>query len=191
MSAVLLFASAWAFTALADKNDSGVYIGGNGGEVGSLAGTAALTAVDQTPAAILFFVFTVLAFFFAFGISPKVLGKVTDLFKRKSTDENEDLAALKATLCLYLSAHKVPEVAEELAPFYGADCPAAIVEKASWPGQQRILRGTLADIGQQASDAGIRATALIIVGEALARGHAASRLYASDFTHGFRVAKES
>lgn len=96
MSAVLLFASAWAFTALADKNDSGVYIGGNGGEVGSLAGTAALTAVDQTPAAILFFVFTVLAFFFAFGISPKVLGKVTDLFKRKSTDENEDLAALKA-----------------------------------------------------------------------------------------------
>jgi len=101
------------------------------------------------------------------------------------------LAALKATLCLYLSAHKVPEVAEELVPFYGADCPAAIVEKASWPGQQRILRGTLADIGQQATEAGIRATALIIVGEALARGHAASRLYASDFTHGFRLAKES
>lgn len=98
------------------------------------------------------------------------------------------LAALKATLCLYLSAHKVPEVAEELIPFYGADCPAAIVEKASWP-QQRILRGTLADIGAQAQEAGIRATALIVVGEALARGHAASRLYASDFTHGFREGK--
>lgn len=99
------------------------------------------------------------------------------------------LAALRATLCLYLSAHKVPEVAEELIPFYGADCPAAVVEKASWPGQERILRGTLADIGAKAAEAGIKATALILVGEALARGHAASRLYARDFTHGFREGK--
>ncbi len=98
------------------------------------------------------------------------------------------LAALKATLCLYLSAHKVREVAAELAPFYGEDCPAAVVEKASWP-EQRILRGTLADIGAQAEEAGIRATALVLVGEALSRGHAASRLYASDFTHGFREAQ--
>lgn len=98
------------------------------------------------------------------------------------------LAALRATLCLYLSAHKVREVAAELAPFYGEDCPAAVVEKASWP-EQRILRGTLADIGAQAEAAGIRATALVLVGEALSRGHAASRLYASDFTHGFREAQ--
>ena len=98
------------------------------------------------------------------------------------------LATLKATLCLYLSAHKVREVADELTPFYGADCPAAVVEKASWP-EQRILRGTLADIGQQVEAAGIRATALVIVGEALSRGHAASRLYASNFSHGFREAQ--
>ncbi len=95
------------------------------------------------------------------------------------------LAALKATLCLYLSAHKVPELADQLRPFYGAHCPAAIVEKASWPGQ-RILRGTLADIGAQAEAAGIRATALVIVGAALVRGHASSRLYAADFGHGYR-----
>lgn len=99
------------------------------------------------------------------------------------------LAALRATLCLYLSAHKVPEVAAELIPFYGEVCPVAVVEKASWPGQERILRGTLADIGAQAEAAGIRSTALILVGEALGRGHAASRLYASDFTHGFREAR--
>jgi precorrin-4/cobalt-precorrin-4 C11-methyltransferase len=98
------------------------------------------------------------------------------------------LAALKATLCLYLSAHKVREVADELAPFYGKDCPAAVVEKASWP-EQRILRGTLADIGGQAEAVGIRATALVLVGEALGRGHAPSRLYASDFSHGFREAQ--
>jgi precorrin-4/cobalt-precorrin-4 C11-methyltransferase len=99
------------------------------------------------------------------------------------------LAALRATLCLYLSAHKVPEVAAELLPHYGADCPAAVVEKASWPGQERVLRGTLADIGDRAAAAGIQATALIVVGEALARRHAASRLYAADFGHRFREAR--
>ena len=110
---------------------------------------------------------------------------------RTPMPERQDLprlAALKATLCLYLSAHKVPEVAADLIPFYGPDCPAAVVEKASWP-EQRILRGTLSSIGAQAEVAGIRATALILVGEALARGHAASRLYAADFGHGFRAAK--
>lgn len=112
---------------------------------------------------------------------------------RTPMPEHQDLqhlASLKATLCLYLSAHKVPEVAQELIPHYGSDCPAAIVEKASWP-TQRILRGTLADIGDQAEAAGIKSTALILVGHALRRGHAASRLYASDFTHGFREAKSS
>lgn len=107
---------------------------------------------------------------------------------RTPMPEHQDLphlAALKATLCLYLSAHKVREVAAELAPFYGENCPAAVVEKASWP-EQRILRGTLANIGTQTEAAGIRATALVLVGEALGRGHAASRLYASDFSHGFR-----
>lgn len=111
---------------------------------------------------------------------------------RTPMPEHQDLkhlAQLKATLCLYLSAHKVGEVAQELTPFYGEDCPAAVVEKASWPGAERILKGTLADIGQKADDAGIKSTALIIVGTALKRGHAASRLYATDFTHGFREGK--
>ncbi|HWQ09701.1 MAG TPA: precorrin-4 C(11)-methyltransferase [Holophaga sp.] len=110
---------------------------------------------------------------------------------RTPMPEHQDLphlAALRATLCLYLSAHKVAEVAEELIPFYGAECPAAVVEKASWP-EQRILRGTLADIGTQTEAAGIRATALVLVGQALRRGHAVSRLYASDFSHGFREAR--
>lgn len=96
MSGVLLFASAWSYTALADKNSAGVWSGGNGGELGKAAGGFALTALDQTPASILFFVFTILAFFFAFGISPKVLTNVAKPFKRKPKEEGEDLADLKA-----------------------------------------------------------------------------------------------
>lgn len=108
---------------------------------------------------------------------------------RTPMPEHQDLphlAALGATLCLYLSAHRSAEIARDLIPFYGADCPAAVVQRASWP-EQRILRGTLADIGAQA--AGIRSTALILVGPALARGHAASRLYAAEFGHGYRDAR--
>jgi precorrin-4/cobalt-precorrin-4 C11-methyltransferase len=55
-------------------------------------------------------------------------------------------------------------VVEELTPFYGADCPVAVVVRASWP-EERILRGTLADIAQQAE--GIERTALILVGPGL------------------------
>ena len=42
----------------------------------------------------LFFVFALFTFFFAFGISPKVILKVVDLFKRP--EEDEELAALNA-----------------------------------------------------------------------------------------------
>lgn len=111
---------------------------------------------------------------------------------RTPMPEHQDLdrlGPLRATLCLYLSAHRISDVARELTPFYGADTPAAVVERASWPGQERILRGTLATLGPQAEAAGIQRTALILVGDALRRGHAPSRLYASDFAHGFREAR--
>ncbi|MDP9129236.1 MAG: DNA translocase FtsK 4TM domain-containing protein [Candidatus Binatota bacterium] len=81
MLAVLVFGSGWAYTAFASEN-GGVWIGGHGGEVGELVGNMALSALDKIPAALLFLVLTVLAVFFAFGISLKVLLKLADLFKR-------------------------------------------------------------------------------------------------------------
>ena len=53
-----------------------------------------------------------------------------------------------------------------LTPLYGAECPAIVVFRASWP-DERVLRGTLANIGQIVADAGIDRTALIFVGRAL------------------------
>lgn len=73
-----------------------------------------------------------------------------------------------------------------MTPVYGADCPAAVVHRASWPDQQ-ILRGTLADIRAQVKRAGMTRTALILVGRALgAAGFAESRLYAPGHSHVFR-----
>lgn len=102
------------------------------------------------------------------------------------TQELEDLAKTLSTLCIFLSAHKVGEVADRLAQYYGADCPAAIVYRASWP-DQMVIRGTLADIAAKSSEAGIKKTALILVGRALSSELPVSKLYDPAFTHEFRV----
>lgn len=102
--------------------------------------------------------------------------------------EGETLAAFGATgatLAIHLSIHALPRVVEELTPHYGADCPVAIVWRASWP-DQRVLRGTLATITSILGE-GIERTALIIVGSVLsAEGFAESRLYAHDYDRRFR-----
>jgi precorrin-4/cobalt-precorrin-4 C11-methyltransferase len=103
--------------------------------------------------------------------------------------EGEDLAMLAvsgATLVLHLSINNLARIVRDLAPRYGLDCPAAIVQRASWP-EQRILRGTLGTIRAQAKAAGMTRTALILVGRVLEpAGFADSRLYAADHHHVLR-----
>jgi len=75
-------------------------------------------------------------------------------------------AATGATMVLHLSIHALSRAVEELTPFYGADCPAAVVVRASWP-DERIIRATLGTLlGELANDLPER-TALILVGPVL------------------------
>jgi precorrin-4/cobalt-precorrin-4 C11-methyltransferase len=103
--------------------------------------------------------------------------------------EGEKLAAFAAsgaTLVIHLAIHAIEKIVQELTPFYGPDCPAAVVFQASSPAQ-RILRGTLADIGAQVSQARIERTALILVGRALAAADFRdSALYDADYRRRFR-----
>lgn len=103
--------------------------------------------------------------------------------------ERETLAAFAAsgaTLAIHLSIHVVEQVSAELAPFYGADCPVAVVFRASWP-DERILRGTLASISAEVRAAGLERTALILVGPALASdGFGESALYSAGYDRRFR-----
>ncbi len=95
-------------------------------------------------------------------------------------------AASGATLVLHLAIHAVEKIVDELAPFYGATCPAAVVAHASTP-EQRVLRGTLADIAAKVAAARIERTALIIVGPALAaENFRDSALYDPDYRRRFR-----
>ncbi len=102
--------------------------------------------------------------------------------------ELHQLAKSKATLCIFLSAHKIKEVAETLSEYYGQGCPAAVVYHASWP-DEKVIQGTLADIAIKIESSSITKTAMIIVGQALfspPRDIPVSRLYHADFTHEYR-----
>jgi precorrin-4/cobalt-precorrin-4 C11-methyltransferase len=102
--------------------------------------------------------------------------------------EGERLAAFAATgavLAIHLSVHVLDKVIAELAPHYGADCPVAVVWRASWP-DQRIVRATLGTL--DSSIAGeLERTALIFVGRTLgAQDFDESRLYAADYDRRYR-----
>ena len=103
--------------------------------------------------------------------------------------ERETLAAFAATgatLAIHLAIQAIDKVVAELLPFYGADCPVAVVAQASQP-QERILRGTLADIREKLAQSPIERTALILIGPALAaEDFRESALYDADYRRRFR-----
>ena len=94
--------------------------------------------------------------------------------------------ATGATLAIHLAIHALDQVVEELTPLYGADCPVAIVVKASFP-DERVIRGTLADIQAKVAADPIERTALIFVGRTLgATGFRESSLYDAAYQRRFR-----
>jgi len=95
-------------------------------------------------------------------------------------------AASGATLVFHLAIHALAAIVEALTPFYGADCPTAVVVQASTPAE-RVLRGTLADIALKVAAEGIERTALILVGRALAaQDFRDSALYDAEYRRRFR-----
>ncbi|GAB6901722.1 precorrin-4 C(11)-methyltransferase [Kineosporia succinea] len=94
--------------------------------------------------------------------------------------ELEKLAESRSTLVLHLAVQEIDDVVATLAPFYGADGPVAVVAKASRADEQ-ILRGTLSTIAGQVHEAGIRRTAVIVVGPVLtAHEFPDSHLYSTE-----------
>jgi len=102
--------------------------------------------------------------------------------------EGEKLSAFAATgavLAIHLSVHVLDMVIAELLPHYGADCPVAIVWRASWP-DQRIVRATLGTLRSSLGDE-LERTAIILVGRTLdASEFNDSRLYAADYDRRYR-----
>lgn len=94
-------------------------------------------------------------------------------------EELASLAAHGATLVLHLAVQAIDDIAPTLAGHYGTDGPVAVVARASQP-DELILRGTLSTIAGQVRDAGVRRSAVIIVGPALGDpGFCDSHLYST------------
>jgi len=111
------------------------------------------------------------------GVSQTVI--LTRKGKKTPVPEREELARLassQSTMCIFLSIDQIEEVVRDLLPYYGRDCPVAVVYKASWP-DQVVLQATLAEIAAQVKSSGISRTAIIIVGRVLERQVPRSYLY--------------
>ncbi|MCI8454432.1 MAG: precorrin-4 C(11)-methyltransferase [Lachnospiraceae bacterium] len=122
---------------------------------------------------------------------------LTRLAGRTRTPKKESfraLAAHHATMAVFLSAGMLKELEQELkAAGYEPETPAAIVYKATWP-DEKTIRCTVSTLWAAAEREGITKTAIILIGDVLGsrkqNGYADSRLYAADFTTGFRKGRD-
>ena len=126
------------------------------------------------------------------GVSQSVI--ITRLAGRTPVPEREGLAAMAshgASMVIFLSAGMLEKVqAQLLQGAYTPDTPAAIVYKATWP-EEKIVRCTVGTLAARGAQAGIRKTALILVGDFLGRGgYERSKLYDPCFTTEYREATQ-
>ena len=109
--------------------------------------------------------------------------------KASPMPEGEALAQLGrsgATLAIHLSARNMRAIERDLTPLYGADCPAVLAWRVSWP-DGFVRRTTLCGLQKLVHAHRITRTALVLVGPALdpARSAAAraSALYDAHHCH--------
>ena len=101
-------------------------------------------------------------------------------------EELSNLAQHKATMAIHLGVKNLERIIQELIPHYGADCPIAVVHRASWPDQDWVL-GRLDDILPKVQARGFKRTALILVGRVLADdSFSPSSLYHAGHAHLYR-----
>ncbi len=120
------------------------------------------------------------------GVSQTII--ITRIEGRTPVPESErldNLAKTKATLCIFLSINEINKVVDLLKPVYGADCPVAIVYKASWI-DEKVIISNLNNAVDATAQNGIKKTAIIIVGNVLSRDFEYSKLYDKHFKHSYR-----
>ncbi len=118
------------------------------------------------------------------GTQTVILTRIEGRTPVPEQEQLRHLAQHRASMAIFLSVAFIDRVVCELLESYPDETPAAVVEKASWP-EERVIVGTLAQLPALTEAAGIKKTALILVGEFLHKG-GQSKLYDRDFRHEFR-----
>ncbi|MZI93357.1 MULTISPECIES: cobalt-precorrin-4 methyltransferase [Vibrio] len=114
---------------------------------------------------------------------------ITRMAGRTPTPELESIerfAAHQTSMAIFLSVQGINQVIAQLSKGgYPDDTPVAVVYKATWEDCQ-IIRGDLTTIADKVTKAGIRKTALILVGKFLGEEYHYSKLYDAEFSHEYR-----
>lgn len=100
----------------------------------------------------------------------------------------ERLASHRASMAIFLSVHMIEDVVERLSKHYPPTTPIAVVQRASWPDEIKVM-GNLSTIADLVQAAGIKKTAQILVGNFLEGPYELSKLYDPTFSHEYREAK--
>lgn len=123
------------------------------------------------------------------GVSQTII--ITRKEGRTGTSEGGTLAELakhRASMAIFLSVQSIEQVVEELLTGYPETTPVAVVYRATWP-DEKIVRGTLADIAVKVHEAGIERHAQILVGDFMGDSYELSKLYDRSFSHMYREGK--
>ncbi len=118
---------------------------------------------------------------------------ITRMAGRTKVPEKESIESFAAHHCsmvIFLSAGMLEELSKKLvAGGYSPDTPAAIVYKASWEDEKKIVC-TLEKLPEKAREMNITKTALIIVGDVVSPlSYGRSKLYDPKFTTEYRKGK--
>lgn len=117
---------------------------------------------------------------------------ITRMAGRTPVPEKENLRSLaqhQTSMVIFLSVQGIEQVVEELlAGGYAATTPVAVVYKATWPEEKKIV-STLEKIADEILAADITKTALIMVGDFLGDEFYYSKLYDATFPHEYRGAQ--
>jgi len=106
-----------------------------------------------------------------------------------------ELATHHCTLCLFLSITLLKKVQQDcLSAGWDENSPIMVVQKASWPEQEKIIRGTLKNIRDKCISEKITSQAMIIISPTLGARNwkelKKSKLYDKTFSHRFRKAEK-
>ena len=99
------------------------------------------------------------------------------------------LAVHQSSMAIFLSVQMIDKVVDNLLNEYRNETPAAVVAKASWP-DEKVVKGNLENITDKVKKAGIKKTAMILVGDFLNTDYSKSKLYDKKFSHGYRQGEE-
>ena len=100
----------------------------------------------------------------------------------------ELLASHQTSMVIFLSIHRIEEIAERLIEGgYKKETPVSVVYKATWK-DEKIIVGKLENISEKVKNENVKKTALILVGDFLGDDYNYSKLYDKYFSHEYRKA---